>query len=43
VVAQAVPAASEAQKTAAAKPKPAEDTTWNRVRNYVRKLWTPSS
>jgi hypothetical protein len=43
VVAQAAPAASEAQKTAAAKPKPAEDTTWNRVRNYVRKLWTPSS
>jgi hypothetical protein len=25
----------------AAKPKPAEDSTWNRMKNYVRKLWTP--
>jgi hypothetical protein len=44
VVAQAVPSASDAQKAAnAAKSKPAVDSTWNRVRNYVRKLWTPNS
>jgi hypothetical protein len=28
-------------KPEAAKPKPAEDSTWNRMKNYVRKLWTP--
>jgi hypothetical protein len=45
VVAQALsPAPADAQKTIeAAKPKAAEDTTWNRVRSYFRKLWSPNS
>lgn len=43
VVAQTVSPTVDAQKTAAAKPKPADDTTWNRVRTYFKKLWSPSS
>jgi hypothetical protein len=27
----------------AAPPKPAEETTWSRVRSYFRKLWSPAS
>ncbi len=30
-------------KVEAAKPKPADDSTWNRMRNYIRKIWTPGS
>lgn len=29
--------------TATAKPKPADDSTWGRMKNYIRKLWTPGS
>ena len=42
VVAQAV-APSTAPKKEATPPKPAEETTWSRVRSYFRKLWSPSS
>jgi len=43
VVAHSVSAATDMQKAATAKPKPVEETTWSRVRNYFRKLWSPSS
>jgi hypothetical protein len=43
VVAQAVSPAADSQQAAGAKPKPADDTTWNRVRTYFKKLWSPSS
>jgi hypothetical protein len=42
VVAQTVPPAVD-QKAAAAKSKPEDQTTWNRVRTYFKKLWSPSS
>jgi hypothetical protein len=44
VVAQANPAPppNAMQKTEVAK-KSAEDTTWNRVRTFFHKLWSPSS
>jgi hypothetical protein len=43
VVAQnSAPAAAPA-KPEATKPKPANDSTWNRMRNYIRKLWTPGT
>jgi hypothetical protein len=44
VVAQAtaVPVPAAMQKMDAAK-KPADDTTWNRVRTFFHKLWSPSS
>jgi len=42
-VAAAAPAkASEKAKPAAAQ-KPAEESTWTRMKSYIRKLWTPSS
>src|SRR6266849_346385 len=34
--------ASEKAKPAAAK-KPAEESTWTRMKSYIRKLWTPAS
>jgi hypothetical protein len=43
IVAQSTPPPVDAAKAAAAKPTPAMDTTWNRVRAYFRKLWSPSS
>jgi hypothetical protein len=44
VVAQATPPPSPpAQRKPAATQKPAEDSTWNRVKTYWRKLWSPSS
>ena len=43
LVAQSSPPPADPRKAEATKPKPAEDTTWNRVRTYLRKLWSPSS
>lgn len=43
IVAQFSPPPADPPKTETAKPKPAPDTTWNRVRTYLRKLWSPSS
>jgi hypothetical protein len=43
VVAQATPGPAEPPKPTTEKPKNSDDTTWNRVRNYVKKLWSPSS
>ncbi len=43
IVAQSTPPPSDPLKTDASKTKPAQDTTWNRVRTYFRKLWAPSS
>jgi hypothetical protein len=46
VVAQATPPAAAPaplQKTENAAKKPEDDTTWNRVRTFFHKLWSPSS
>jgi len=44
VVAQATPPpAPPAQRKSAAAQKPAEESTWGRVKTYWRKLWSPSS
>ncbi|HTZ47128.1 MAG TPA: hypothetical protein VMH20_06020 [Verrucomicrobiae bacterium] len=44
VVAQvAAPAAPPAMQRSEATKKPADDTTWNRVRTFFHKLWSPSS
>jgi hypothetical protein len=43
IIAQATPSATDPRKDEPTKPKPAQDTTWNRVRTYIRKLWSPSS
>lgn len=43
IVAQASPPPAEPLKADATKQKPAQDTTWSRVRTYLRKLWSPSS
>ena len=37
------PALPGAQKSDVAAKKPAEDSTWTRMRTYIRKLWSPSS
>ena len=42
VVAQSVFPANTA-KPAAAQAKPADDSTWNRVRTFFKKIWSPSS
>lgn len=42
VLAQAT-APAGAPKKDATLPKPAEETTWSRVRSYFRKLWSPAS
>jgi hypothetical protein len=44
VVAQATPPpAPPARQKPAAAQKPVDDGTWNRVKTYWRKLWSPSS
>jgi hypothetical protein len=45
IVAQAVPASGVAAKpsSASAKPQPADQSTWGRVQNYFKKLWSPKS
>jgi len=44
VVAQATPPpAPPASQKRGATQKPADDSTWNRVKTYWHKLWTPSS
>ncbi len=43
LVAQSTPSPADTLKSEPAKTKPAQDTTWNRVRTYFRKLWSPSS
>jgi hypothetical protein len=44
LLAQSAPPPGDSQKAAETpKTKPAEDTTWNRVRNYWHRLWSPSS
>jgi hypothetical protein len=30
-------------KAEATKPKPTDDSTWGRMKNYIKKLWTPGS
>ncbi len=42
IVAQVTPPANVA-KPEAAQAKPADDSTWNRVRTFFRKIWSPSS
>lgn len=37
------PALPSSQKSEVAAKKPTEDSTWTRVRTYIRKLWSPSS
>ena len=44
VVAQVAPAApAVAKPAAAAVAKPPEESTWSRVRSYLRKLWSPTT
>ena len=45
VVAKAIPppALPGTQKSNLAAQKPAEDSTWNRVRSFIHKIWSPSS
>ena len=43
IVAQSMPPPVDPLKADATKAKPAQDTTWNRVRTYFRKLWSPGS
>ena len=43
IVAQSAAPPVEALKTDTTKSQPNQDTTWNRVRTYFRKLWSPGS
>ena len=43
VVAQATPPPPPPVRKPASAQKPADDSTWNRVKTYWRKLWSPSS
>ena len=43
VVAQASPSAPTATKPPAAPAKPPEESTWSRVRSYLRKFWPPTT
>lgn len=43
IVAQTAPPPSAPKPAATAAQKPADDTTWNRVRTFFRKMWSPSS
>ena len=42
IIAQATPPAPTA-KPSAAQAKPPDDSTWNRVRTFFKKIWSPSS
>jgi hypothetical protein len=39
----AVSQQTQASKPATAAPKPAEESTWNRVKSYIRKIWSPTT
>ncbi len=43
VIAQATPPPATTPKPSAAQAKPADDSTWNRVRTFFKKIWSPSS
>jgi hypothetical protein len=43
VIAQATPPPATAPKPSTAQAKPADDSTWNRVRTFFKKIWSPSS
>ena len=43
VIAQATPPPAAPAKPNVAQPKPPDDSTWNRVRTFFRKIWSPSS
>ncbi len=43
IVAQSTSPPVDPHKAEVTKPKTEQDTTWNRVRTYFRKLWSPSS
>ena len=43
VIAQATPPLATAAKPSTAQAKPADDSTWNRVRTFFKKIWSPSS
>jgi len=43
VIAQATPPLATAPKPSTAQAKPADDSTWNRVRTFFKKIWSPSS
>ncbi len=43
VIAQATPPPAAPAKPNATQPKPTEDSTWNRVRTFFKKIWSPSS
>ena len=43
VIAQATPPPTAPAKPNAAQPKPPDDSTWNRVRTFFKKIWSPTS
>jgi hypothetical protein len=43
IIAQATPPPAAPAKSRAAQAKPADDSTWNRVRTFFKKIWSPSS
>jgi len=43
VIAEATPPPAAPAKTNATQPKPPDDSTWNRVRTFFKKIWSPSS
>ena len=43
VIAQATPPPAAPAKPNATQPKPPDDSTWNRVRTFFKKIWSPSS
>ena len=36
-------APAQAAKSVPAPPKPAEESTWNRVKSYIRRIWSPTT
>jgi len=43
VIAQATPPPATPAKPGATQAKPADDSTWNRLRTFFKKIWSPSS
>jgi hypothetical protein len=43
IIAQATPPPAAPAKPSANQPKPVDDSTWNRVRTFFKKIWSPSS
>ncbi|HEY1468999.1 MAG TPA: hypothetical protein VGF61_08135 [Candidatus Acidoferrum sp.] len=43
IIAQVTPPPAAPAKPSATQAKPADDSTWNRVRTFFKKIWSPSS